>query len=182
MTVKIVVETEGSLDFNFRGFVALMFCHSARSIAESQNLLGILMSCACHPWRNCLDFDKPQSRHPVEPFGPQEALLLVGCADRASPSHAPPQRREKTLPITDSRILQTPSVLCSDKNPTRASPTHMAESLSVGGVFSGRARQEPSPEPTGTYLRRPLNTPPTDSDGSKPQKSTPPLVTRRSVR
>ena len=44
----------------------------------------ILISRACHPWRDCIDFDLPQSRHPVEPFDPQEAALLVGCADRVT--------------------------------------------------------------------------------------------------
>ena len=42
----------------------------------------ILLGFACHPWRGFGGFDWPQSRHPVEPFGPRKALLFVGYADR----------------------------------------------------------------------------------------------------
>ncbi|MCY4296621.1 MAG: hypothetical protein OXE54_06540, partial [Gammaproteobacteria bacterium] len=56
----------------------------------------VLTGCACHPWRDYGGFERPQSRHPVEPFGPRKAMLFVCFADRASPM----PRTPAALPAT----------------------------------------------------------------------------------
>ena len=42
----------------------------------------ILSDCACHPWRGFRTSIGPSPAIPGGPFGPQEAALPVGCADR----------------------------------------------------------------------------------------------------
>ncbi len=65
-----------------------------------------LLVCACHPWREIVDFEWPQPRHPVGSFGPQEAALLVGCADRTSPMPRMPPK-----PPTRQRLTSVESHL-----------------------------------------------------------------------
>ena len=93
------------------------------------------MGCACHPWRDCIDFDWPQSRHPVEPFGPQEALLLVGCADRASPIHG--------------------GTVLASTGPSLASPATEHSSVSLGTAHEATLRKRlPSPLASRSALKK----------------------------